>query len=202
VKAHPVFARLWDSIVKLGGRPERAHREELIGRARGRVLEVGAGTGLNFKLYGGQARVVAVEPEPTMAGRARDRARSAVAEVRVLRGSGEALPFADGSFDTAICCYVLCTIPDARRAIEEIRRVLVPGGQVLLYEHVRSSRPFGARWQDRATPLWRFFGAGCHPNRDTVGALREGGFQVDVRRFDLGPPSPVRPHVLGAAHLP
>lgn len=197
-----MFARLWDSIVKLGGRPERAHREELIGLALGRVLEVGAGTGLNFKLYGPQASVVALEPEPTMVERARDHAREAVARVRVLRGSGEALPFAEGSFDTAICCYVLCTIPDPRRAVEEIRRVLAPGGRVLLYEHVRSSRPLGARWQDRLTPLWRFFGAGCHPNRDTVAALREGGFEVDVRRFDLGPPSPVRPHVLGAARLP
>lgn len=194
-----MFARFWDSIVRLGGREEREHRRELIGGARGRVLEVGAGTGLNFELYGPDAAVIAIEPEPNMAGRATKRAAEAAVPLRVLRASGERLPFEDATFDTVIFCYVLCTIPDAALAAAEARRVLLPGGRVLVYEHVRSGRPGGARWQDRFTPLWRRFGAGCNPNRDTVGTLRAVGFDVDVRSFNLGPPSPVRPHVLGEA---
>jgi ubiquinone/menaquinone biosynthesis C-methylase UbiE len=200
MKPHPVFARFWDSIVRLGGRAEREHRRELIGGARGRVLEIGAGTGLNFELYGGEVDVVAIEPEPNMARRAMKRATEATKPVRVLRAGGERLPFRDQTFDTVVFCYVLCTIPDAGLAVAEARRVLAPTGQVLLYEHVRSGRAVGARWQDRLAALWRRCGAGCNPNRDTVGTLRAAGFDVDVRRFNLGPPSPVRPHVLGVAH--
>ena len=199
MKAHPVFARLWDSMVRLGGKAEREHRVELIGGATGRALEIGAGTGLNFKLYHGDVRVVAIEPEPTMARSARERSEQASARVLLLRASGEDLPFSDGAFDTVICCYVLCTIPDADRACAEILRVLAPGGRLLLYEHVRSSRERAARWQDRMRPVWRWCGAGCNPNRNTVATLRRAGFEVEVRSFRLGPPSPVRPHVLGVA---
>jgi ubiquinone/menaquinone biosynthesis C-methylase UbiE len=197
MKAHPVFARVWDRIVRLGGQEERRNREELIGGAQGRVLEIGAGTGLNFKMYGPPTSVFAIEPEPNMALRAGVRAREAGVPVRLSRASGERLPFRDGVFDTVVFCYVLCTIPDAALAAAEARRVLKPGGRALLYEHVRSPKRFGARLQDRLLPVWRFFGAGCHPNRDTVSMLESVGFEVEVRRFNLGPPSPVRPHIFG-----
>ena len=199
MKDHPIFARVWDRIVRLGGQPELRNREELIAGARGRVLEVGAGTGLNFRLYDEGMDVVAIEPEPNMAARARERAVKAPARLALLRASAEELPFADGSFDTVILSLVFCTIADPRRAAAELARVLAPGGEVRLYEHVRSPRPAGARWQDRFTPVWRFFGGGCNPNRDTVSTLRSAGFEVEVRSFDLGPPSPARPHVLGVA---
>lgn len=199
MKDHPVFARVWDRIVRLGGQPELRNREELIAGAKGRVLEIGAGTGLNFRLYGSALEVLAIEPEPNMAARALDRARNASARVTLLRASAEQLPFEDHSFDTVVLSLVFCTIPNPRRAAAEIARVLAPGGEVRLYEHVRSPRPRGAIWQDRFTPVWRFFGGGCHPNRDTVSTLRSAGFEVDVRSFDLGPPSPARPHVLGVA---
>lgn len=200
MKAHPVFARAWDTVVRLGGRPEREHRRELVGGVRGRVLEFGAGTGLNFELYPEGARVVAIEPEPTMARRASRRARDARASVWVLRASAEALPFKEGVFDVAVACYVLCTIPDPRRALGEVRRVLAPSGQLRFYEHIRSSHPRWARWQDRLTPAWRFIGAGCHPNRETLSTIRGAGFEVDqARRFSLGPPSPVRSHLQGTA---
>jgi SAM-dependent methyltransferase len=199
MKAHPVFAKLWDQIVRLGGKQELRNRSELIEGAEGRVLEIGAGTGLNFKLYRPPNRVFAIEPEPNMAGKAAARAREASAPVALARASGERLPFRGGVFDTVVFCYVLCTIPDAALAAAEARRVLKPGGRVLLYEHVRSPKRLGAKWQDRILPVWRFFGAGCNPNRDTVSTMQRAGFQVEVRRFNLGPPSPVRPHILGVA---
>jgi SAM-dependent methyltransferase len=199
VKSHPIFARAWDTVVRLGGKPEREHRRELAAGARGRILEFGAGTGLNFRLYPGDVTVVAVEPEPTMARTAEERAGRAAATVHVLRGSAEALPFPDGTFDTAVACLVFCTIPDPLWAAGEIKRVLRPGGELRLYEHVRSPHPRGARWQDRVLPVWRHIGAGCHPNRDTVGTLRAAGFDVEVRPVTFGPPTPVRPHVLGVA---
>jgi ubiquinone/menaquinone biosynthesis C-methylase UbiE len=199
VKEHPVFARFWDRIVRLAGKPELENRQELLQGASGRVLELGVGTGLNFRLYGSQVEVFGIEPEPNMLRQALDRATRAPVRVRLLRASAEELPFRAGAFDTVIASLVFCTIPDAAKAAGEVRRVLAPGGQLLIYEHVRSPRPRGARWQDRFTPVWRFCGGGCNPNRDTVATLRDAGFEVGVRSFNLGPPSPARPHVLGTA---
>jgi ubiquinone/menaquinone biosynthesis C-methylase UbiE len=98
-----------------------------------------------------------------------------------------------------VACYVLCSVEDPTRAISELRRVLRPGGQVRVYEHVRSSDPRWARVQDAITPVWRRFGCNCHPNRDTAALLQVAGFDVDIRRFSFGPPAPVRPHILGVA---
>jgi ubiquinone/menaquinone biosynthesis C-methylase UbiE len=197
--SHPVFARLWDAVVWLGGRPEQEHRDELVRGLRGRVLEVGAGTGLNLGRYHHAARVVAVEPEPTMAARAGARGRAAEVAVDVIRGVAEALPFGEATFDAVVACYVLCSVADPDRAVAELRRVLRPGGEVRVYEHVRSGHPGWARAQDALTPVWRRVGCNCHPNRDTAATLAEAGFEVDVRRFSFGPPAPVRPHILGVA---
>lgn len=199
MRTHPVFARVWDSVVRLGGRPEQLNRDRLVDGIRGRVLEVGAGTGLNLGRYAPGAEVVAVEPEPSMVRKASARARAAAVPVHVLRGVAEALPFPDRTFDAVVACYVLCSVSDQARAIEELRRVLRPGGELRVYEHVRSAHPGWARVQDLVTPLWHRFGCNCHPNRDTAGALRAAGFEVEVRRFSFGPPAPVRPHILGAA---
>jgi ubiquinone/menaquinone biosynthesis C-methylase UbiE len=199
VKAHPVFARVWDTLVRMGGEPERRHRDELVRGLHGLVLEVGAGTGLNLSRYAARVRVVALEPEPTMARKAAARAREARSPAVVLRGVAEALPFPDGTFEAVVACYVLCSVEYPTRAISELRRVLRPGGQIRVYEHVRSVHPRWARVQDAVTPVWRRFGCNCHPNRDTAALLRAGGFHVDVRRFSFGPPAPVRPHILGVA---
>lgn len=199
MKTHPVFARVWDTLVRLGGEPERRHRDELVRGLRGLVLEVGAGTGLNLARYGPEARVVAVEPEPTMARAASDRASDAEADAVVLRGVAEDLPFGDATFDAVVTCYVLCSVSDPRRAVSELRRVLRPGGEIRVYEHVRSAHPTWARVQDAVTPVWCRFGCNCHPNRDTAALLEAAGFKVEVRRFSFGPPAPVRPHILGVA---
>ncbi|HEV8571813.1 MAG TPA: class I SAM-dependent methyltransferase [Actinomycetota bacterium] len=201
MKSHPIFARAWDVLMRLAPPHEKRNRDELVATASGTVLEVGAGTGVNFHRYRDVRLVVAVEPEPTMARRARRRAEEATAPVRVLRGVAEALPFADGVFDTIVACNVLCSVADPVRAAVELRRVLRRRGTIRLYEHVRSLSPRAGRAQDRIQPVWSAVAAGCHPNRDPVAALRRSGFEVRYRRVSVGPPSPVRPHVLGTATL-
>lgn len=188
------------------GRAERksgaeAHRRRLAGEAKGEVLEVGAGTGRNLALYESAERVVALEPEPGMRARAERRATGARVPVEVVDGDGMALPFPDASFDTVVTSLVLCTIPDPERALGEIHRVLRPGGSLRFYEHVRSDEPSLADRQDRWCGPWRWFGRGCHPNRETVATIEGSGFRVqEVAEHDLlGVPSIVRPHVLGVA---
>jgi ubiquinone/menaquinone biosynthesis C-methylase UbiE len=199
VKSHPVFARAWDTIVRLAGQREQRNRGRLVQGVRGRVLEVGAGTGLNLRRYSPGAEVVAVEPEPTMARKASARARAVPVPVRVVRGVAEALPFPDHTFDAVVACYVLCSVSDQAGAIDELRRVLRPGGEIRVYEHVRSAHPGWALVQDLVTPMWHRIGCNCHPNRDTAAALRAAGFEVEVGHFSFGPPAPVRPHILGVA---
>ena len=178
------------------------HRRRLVEEASGEVLEVGAGTGLNFGHYRAATRVVAVEPEPGMRARAQRRARRASVAVEVVDGDGMALAFADGSFDTVVFSLVLCTIPDPARAIAEAHRVLRPGGVLRFYEHVRATDARLARWQDRLERPWRVVGRGCCPNRDTAATIEHTGFAVSaLDRFEMdGVPGIVRPHVLGEAH--
>jgi SAM-dependent methyltransferase len=197
MRSHPIFARAWDVLMRLAPPHEKRNRDELTARAPGTVLEVGAGTGVNFQRYRRAGLVVAVEPEPTMARKAHRRAAQAGVPVRVLRGVAEALPFNDGVFDSIVACNVLCSVADPGRAAAELRRVLRPKGTVRFYEHVRSLSPRAGRMQDRIQPLWSRLAAGCHPNRDPVAALRRAGFEVRYRRVSVGPLSPVRPHVLG-----
>jgi ubiquinone/menaquinone biosynthesis C-methylase UbiE len=199
MKSHPVFARAWDVLMRVAPLQEKQNRRELVAPATGAVLEVGAGTGVNFELYEGARRVVALEPEPTMARRARRRAAEAEVPVGVLRGVAEALPFRDAVFDTVIACNVLCSVADPAGAATELRRVLRPRGTVRFYEHVRSLSPAAGRLQDAVQPVWSAIAAGCHPNRDPVATLGQAGFVVRYRRLSVGPVSPVRPHVLGSA---
>lgn len=194
-----MFARAWDLLMWLAPHHEKRNRDELVARTTGTVLEVGAGTGVNFARYRRAGLVVAAEPEPTMARKARRRAARAKVRVSVLRGVAEALPFADGVFDTIVACNVLCSVSDPGRTAAELRRVLRPRGTVRFYEHMRSLSPRAGRMQDRIQPLWSRLAAGCHPNRDPVAVLKRAGFVVRYRRLSVGPVSPVRPHVLGTA---
>jgi ubiquinone/menaquinone biosynthesis C-methylase UbiE len=200
VKDHPVFASLYDRMARSAERFEGEYRDELCGDAEGLVLELGSGSGLNFTRYGRAKRVVGVEPEPNMLRRSIPRARQAPIPVSVVRAAAEVLPFPDATFDSAVTSLVLCSVTDQAKAISELRRVLKPGGVVRFYEHVRSERPRTAKWQDRLERPWGFFAGGCHPNRDTLSALRSAGFAVRFRAFD--PPmlgGGFIPHVLGEA---
>lgn len=193
-------ARLYDfvlSFIERRGLAER--RASLLEQADGDVLEMGAGTGLNFGYYPPSARVVAIEPDPAMARRAVERARSARASVNVFQLDAQRLPVEDESIDVVVGTLVICTIPDPSRALEELRRVLRPGGMYLFIEHVRSESPRLARWQDRLERPWGHVAGGCHPNRRTVDLIRGSGLKVtELDRYELGLPL-TKPHVAGRA---
>jgi ubiquinone/menaquinone biosynthesis C-methylase UbiE len=197
------WARVWaagyDAVSVRFERVQGPHRRRLVGEAAGEVLEVGAGTGLNFPRYERARRVVACEPDEAMRARARRRARRARVPVALVAGDAGRLPFADASFDTVVFSLVLCSVPRPEEALAEARRVLRPGGEARFYEHVRSERPGLARWQDLLARPWRTVNRGCTPNRETVGAVERAGFRVvELERFELpGVPPIVRPHVLG-----
>jgi ubiquinone/menaquinone biosynthesis C-methylase UbiE len=202
-EGHPVFAALYDPI---GASMERRwmgdRRRRLLAGARGAVLEIGGGTGANLANYRDVERVVVAEPDPFMRRRLEQKLADARVPVEVSVAGAEALPFPDGSFDTVVSTLVLCTVPDQEAALDEVRRVLRPGGKLLFIEHVGAvgSR---ARWQDRIEPLWRRLFGGCHPNRDTVAAIEEAGFEIDTIE-SFHPPiafSGLTPHVQGSATI-
>jgi ubiquinone/menaquinone biosynthesis C-methylase UbiE len=193
-----VFAAAYDPFLSVAERRGLAAlRAEVLAGARGRVVELGAGTGLNVRHYPAVDELILTEPEPAMVRRLRRRAAGA----RVLQAPAERLPFEDASIDTVVSTLVLCTVPDLESALAEIRRVLVPGGRLLLLEHVRSDSARLARWQDRLHDPWRAFAGGCHCNRATLAAVSASGFDVDVRRREdwRWMPAIVRPIVSGIA---
>jgi SAM-dependent methyltransferase len=177
-------------------------RRELLATARGRVLEVGAGTGVNVDLYPeAVSELVLVEPDPHMAKRLRARVAASPRTATILEAPAERLPHPDDSFDVAVATLVLCTIPDPAAALAELHRVLVPGGRLLLIEHVRGEDPALARWQDRLEKPWRFCGDGCHCNRDTAATLTAAGFATSDLKHGRMPKAPpiVRPLLHGSA---
>lgn len=180
----------------------REMRRELLARAQGRVVEIGAGTGLNLELYPAAIEgLTLTEPSPQMSKRLREKLKQSTRRAELMEAPAERLPFPDGSFDTAVVTLVLCTVPDPAAALAEIRRVLAPGGQLLFLEHVRSTDLEVARWQDRLEKPWRFLADGCHCNRDTVAAISNAGFdveQVESTRVPKAPPI-VRPLSRGSA---
>ena len=156
-------------------------RRRVIGAAEGRVLEVGIGSGLNLPLYGPSVRsVIGLDPSHELLRMARDRAATAPVPVELLEGSAETVPLDDASIDTVVTTWTLCTIPDAPRALSELRRVLRPGGALLFVEHGRAPEPGVARWQDRLDPMWRRLAGGCHLNRKIDDLISGAGFQIDA----------------------
>jgi ubiquinone/menaquinone biosynthesis C-methylase UbiE len=155
-----------------------AWRRRLAAAARGRVLEIGAGTGSQLRWYNAGAEVTALEPDSSMLGRARRRAAEAAARVTVVEGRAEELPFADGAFDAAVSAFALCSVADPAAAFAELRRVLVPGGALLLLEHVHLPWEPGRTLQSEAAPVWAAVAGGCRLDRDTVRSAREAGFSV------------------------
>ncbi|HEX8065812.1 MAG TPA: class I SAM-dependent methyltransferase [Thermoleophilaceae bacterium] len=179
-------------------------RRDLLADARGRVLDVGAGTGANVPYYPDAVEeVVCAEPYEPMARRIEGKAADARVSVRVV-APAEELPFDDDSFDCAVSTLVLCTVDDQARALAEIARVLRPGGRFVFAEHVRAADPRLAAWQDRLHPLWIRFGHGCHCNRDTYSAIESSPLEIERHRHGRIPKSPpiVRPLLTGAALAP
>jgi ubiquinone/menaquinone biosynthesis C-methylase UbiE len=171
-------------------KPIRKQREKVVPQAHGRVLEVGIGTGLNMPYYD-RAKVnniVGVDPGLKMHPLALKRSQQAGLAVELVGLSAEKLPLADASFDSIVCTYTLCTIPDPVAALREMRRVLAPGGKLLFSEHGKAPDPSVFNWQGRIQPLWKKVSGGCHLNRDIPALLEEGGFKPQVQsRYIPGP---------------
>jgi SAM-dependent methyltransferase len=199
-----VFSAIYDPLLwvgeRRGGMAKR--RADLLEQASGRVLELGAGTGLNVPHYPESVEeVILTEPAAPMVPRLERRVRRSGRDYSVVVAPAEALPFDDDSFDTVVSTLVLCTVDDPRVVIEETARVLRPGGRLLFLEHVRSDSSRLARWQDRLHGPWHAFAAGCNANRPTVDLLRESPLRVNgVEREDWGwMPALVKPLAYGSA---
>jgi ubiquinone/menaquinone biosynthesis C-methylase UbiE len=165
-------------------------RKRVIAAAEGRVLEIGAGSGLNLQHYpAGVRSVIAVEPSPRLLRLAARRPRIAAVPAAFVEGSGEALPFAPHSIDTVVTTWTLCTIPDVARALAELRRVLRPGGALLFVEHGLAPESAVRRWQDRLDPLWARLAGGCHLNRPIDRLILAAGFRLaELHNFRLPGP--------------
>jgi len=170
-------------------------RKEIVGQAKGVVLEVGAGNGLNFACYDPERveRVEATEPDSSMLSYARTRAATAPVPVTLTQAPAEHLPFADSSFDCVVCTLVFCSVNDPLRGLQEIRRVLKPEGRLLMVEHVRSQRSGTAFVQDLLTPFTSLFVGNCHWNRRTDQTIQQAGFQEIAieRRIVVGELVPI-----------
>jgi SAM-dependent methyltransferase len=176
---HQVLPRLLHFAMRQP--PLLPFRERVIGGARGRVLEIGIGSGLNLPLYGPAVdTVIGLEPSPELLRMARDRAATARVPVQLLEASAEAVPLDTASIDTVVMTWTLCTIPDPHSALAELRRVLKPGGALLFVEHGRAPELGVARWQDRLDPLWRRIAGGCHLNREIDTLIAGSGFRIDA----------------------
>jgi ubiquinone/menaquinone biosynthesis C-methylase UbiE len=188
----------------LAGRAERAgiaeRRHDLLAGLEGDVVEIGAGTGASLPHYELARRVVAIEPDASMAKRLPHRLEEAKVPVEVVTARAEKLPFPDESFDAAVAAFVLCSVDDPQAVLAEARRVLRPGGKLVLLEHVRGDGRTG-RWQDRITPLHSKMAGNCHLNRDTRAIVEAAGFDATaVERTHLpGTHALVRPGIQGVA---
>lgn len=202
---HPVFARIYERLAPaFEAKGAAEHREELLAGLSGRAIEVGAGTGLNFKYYPTTVtEVVAVEPEAHLRDIARTTAQSAPVPVTVVDGTADQLPADDAAFDVGVASLVLCSVQDQAVALAELRRVIRPGGELRFYEHVLAKDPRWAKRQHRAAPIWRRFGGGCNPDRDTGSAISAAGFEMEQYRDLLFAPNWTAKftaqHILGRA---
>lgn len=167
-----------------GTKPVLKQREKIVPHAEGRILEIGMGSGINIPYYNPDKveKVWGLEPSEGMRRKAEPRVAAAPFELEWLGLPGEEIPLDDDSADTIVLTYTLCTIPDWRAALEQMRRVLKPGGKLLFSEHGKAPDAAVLAWQNRVNPLWMKMAGGCHLNRDIPKLLREGGF--DIKKLD------------------
>jgi ubiquinone/menaquinone biosynthesis C-methylase UbiE len=202
---HPIFARMFDRFAaKDEERGQAELRRDLLRGLAGRVIELGAGNGLNFPHFPADVdELVAVEPEAYLRERAAEAARTAPVPIEVVDGVAGRLPAEDASFDAAVVSGVLCSVTDVDSALAEVRRVLREGGELRFYEHVRGRNRLRGGFQDAVDLVWPRLMGGCHPNRDTLAAIESAGYTIESCRGFKFPPgarfSPVAPRILGVA---
>lgn len=153
-------------------------RKAIIMKAKGIVLEIGSGTGINFPLYQGVSRVDAIEPNPMMVERSLSKQQRASVPISIYSESAENLSFQQDMYDSVIATLVFCTIPNPVLAIEEIKRVSKDGATILFFEHIRMKQPALAKLQDILNPFWKTVCDGCHLNRDTLEIVRNSGLEI------------------------
>ena len=197
-----IFAAVYEPSLVIGELAGmRRRRQALLAAAHGRVVELGAGTGLNLRHYPDQVEeLILVEPDPAMRRRLERRVRRSGRAAEIVDAGAERLPLADHSVDTIVSTLVLCTVDDPVRSLREIARVLRPGGELLFLEHVRAESPRLARWQDRLSGPWRRFACGCRCNRATAELMGASGFDLDATdaAWRAMPPI-IRPLTIGRA---
>lgn len=176
-----LFASLYDSLMgPLERRWIARVRKNIISGLEGNVLEIGAGTGANFKYYSRNkvSGVTTIEPNPYMIEQAKEKAKECGLPITFHQGVAENMPFQDGEFDTVVATLVLCSVNDPHKVFQEIRRVCKKGGKIILFEHVRTESASLAALQDILTPAWKKLCDGCHLNRDTGRYMKESGITV------------------------
>jgi ubiquinone/menaquinone biosynthesis C-methylase UbiE len=183
---HSIFAAMYERFSRGGAERNFMEplRKEIIGQAKGVVLEIGAGNGLNFAFYNPEQveRVEAVEPDSAMLRYARERLNTAQVPITLSQAPVETLPFADEIFDSAVATLVFCSVTDPERGLSEIRRVVKPGGILLLIEHVRANGAFARQLQNIITPVTKRMAGNCHWNRDTARSVISADFEIENRR--------------------
>jgi ubiquinone/menaquinone biosynthesis C-methylase UbiE len=200
---NPLFARFVERVAAREGDEEQDRRREVLAGLRGRVIEIGSGSGPNFAHYPeAVSEVVAIEPEGYLRTKANEAAEGSGRSIRVVDALADDLPFEDASFDAAVAVLVLCSVPSQAATLAELRRVLRPGGELRFYEHVVGSSRRLARFQRALAPaLARVFG-GCRADRDTAAAIEAAGFRIERNRRFLERSlveAPVAPRILGTA---
>ncbi|MEO2076295.1 MAG: class I SAM-dependent methyltransferase [Bacillus sp. (in: firmicutes)] len=174
-----LFAKWYDFFMNpLEKKKFKKIRNELISKATGNVLELGAGTGINFLFYKKVDKVFAIEPSPYMVERSATKVKKAVVPIEIIQASAEELPFADNTFDTVVATLVFCTIPNPEKALVELKRVCKPEGSILLFEHVKMKNRLLGALQEWLTPAWKRVCDGCCLNRDTVELFQARGIQI------------------------
>lgn len=205
---HPLFARFYERLSAAAEPTVGPYRDELLAGLSGRVIEIGAGNGLNFAHYPATvSEVVAIEPERSLRRSAVNAALRAEVPVDVVPGAAEALPVKSEAFDAAVVSLVLCSVRDVRRSLSELRRVLRPGGELRFLEHGSGGgRAMRVTQRVADATVWPLLLGGCHTARDPIGAIREAGLEIgSYRRLVIpatGPRFPSAHHVLGAARRP
>ena len=191
-----LFARFYDTLQESYEQGLAERRAALLRDVRGRVLELGPGTGINFTHLPDDIEWLGLEPNPHMRARLEPKARAHGIEPRFCELDGHRFQADDASFDVVLSTLVLCSVPDLDATLSEIRRVLRPGGRFVFLEHVAAPRgTWERRVQRLLRPCWQFFGDGCRPDRETDRAIREFGFE-DLRMESF---HARLPHVLGTA---